>query len=1682
MTLTNQTIQTVNNKDHASSKGPQSLITIFKEQVIQHPHAIACESSKEKITYRELDEQSTIVACRLIDLGVKAGAVVGTLMNRSIDLFVTWLGVLKAGAAYLPIDPTNPKERIQYIIQNSKVKLLISSSDTSIDFETGDLKDVNITDLRTKREFQNLVELPRPSLDSLAYLIYTSGSTGKPKGVPIKQKGIIRLVKNTNYVNILAHENVAQVSNASFDAITFEVWGALLNGARLVIAEQELILSPNKLSDWLKANEIKTMFITTALFNKVAEEQPTAFSQLKNLLFGGEACNKKWVQQVMEKGAPEKLFHVYGPTECTTFALSYCVNDSKEFTHSDTIPIGKPITKTEAFVLGKDRKPVKVGETGELYIGGDGLAIGYWDRPDLTKEKFIDHPFSAEKDSKLYKTGDIVKYLPDGNIEFIGRSDFQIKLRGFRIELGEIEEILRQNKVIKESVVLLKEAKNNDKKLVCYYTTEESISKREIKTDLSKKLPNYMIPSVFIEMDKFPLTSNGKIDRAKLPAPKKQDLGLGEYVSPRNDLEETLASIWEDVLDIEKIGIYDHFFELGGHSLLATQVISRIFKKLKKRITIQELFESPTIAKLAKHLLECEQINDSDLIVKKQKSDGRSPLSLAQKRLWFLHQLEPENVAYNIPFAYQITGPLNYEHLEKSLNKVMERHESLRTTFKEENGEAIQVVQTESYTSIEVINIADLSSKESELTNILKKESWVPFDLEKGPMLRAKVIKTSATSHVLLLVVHHIAFDGWSEKLFLEELNAIYSSLENGQSAKLPELRVQYSDFSDWQQSWIDRESIKKQKAYWREKLKGELPVLEIPTDYPRPLEQTTKGNSITFELPEKLSIQLKELSQKENTTLYMTFLAAFKALLYRYTGQKDILIGTPVGGRNREEIERLIGFFVNTIVIRTELKQNQTFEKYLNQVKQACLAAYANQEVPFEKLVEEIQPERNLSHNPIFQAMFIYHNKDQSNRNSFYIGKEEIVVSKEHTKFDLTLFIEDQGNRIVGEIQYKTAIYKQRKIEQFLDHFLNLLDTVSINPEMQIDYIPILSKREKQNFVEMASNSKGFSDLKSIYTLFEDQVKFTPEAVALQFKNESISYKELEQKANKLAQYLIEKKGIQKNSIVGVYCGKSIDVVISILAVLRSGACLLPIDVNYPKSRQEYMVNHSKPEAILTAKQYVLDAESIFSGETIVVDEENYLETESNCQFEVDPNNSAYIIYTSGSTGDPKAIVNRHIGVTNYLTFMKQKFGINPKDVVLQLASLSVDGFLRDLIGPLTAGAKIILVEDEKVKDHDHLLSLIDTNKVTCLLSTVPSMLKVLASSAMEKGLNYESVRLIFSSGEVLNNQTIKIVLNRFIHTKLVNLYGPTECTLTTTFKYMDKQPSFTYDVGKPIDNMFVFILDKHLQPVPTGVLGEIYIGGVGITKGYYNNPVQTEQSFISNPYSDDDMPLYKTGDVGLYLPNGNIELKGRIDRQTKIRGFRIEMDEVERIIVTHPAVHTASVLVKENKQQEKYLEGYILPNEGQELNLVEVFTYLRNNCPDYMVPAYLNIIHSLPKTPNGKVDRKRLHEVTVRSNLNHSVEPAKNDTEEKILNIWNELLDKENISVNDNFFEVGGHSLLATQIISKIRRNLDLEVPLLYLFKYPTIRQLSMQLEKMTPTNRKITKMKRVPRRKNI
>ncbi|MBM7586116.1 amino acid adenylation domain-containing protein [Bacillus pakistanensis] len=1681
MTLINQTIKTLN-KDYAGSKGDQPLITIFKEQVIQNPNAIACESSKEKITYKELDEQSTDIACNLIRLGVKPGTIVGTLMSRSIDLFVSWLGVLKAGAAYLPIDPTNPKERIQYILQDSNVNLLITGSDASIDIKSSNLKDVTVHDLRTEQDFQELVELPASTLDSLSYLIYTSGSTGKPKGVPIKQKGIIRLVKNTNYVNILPSENVAQVSNASFDAITFEVWGALLNGAKLVIAEQALILSPNKLSDWLIENEIKTMFITTALFNKVAEELPTAFSNLSNLLFGGEACNKKWVQQVLEKGAPEKLLHVYGPTECTTFALSYCVNSSKEFTHSDTIPIGKPITKTEAFVLGADLKPVEIGQPGELYIGGDGLAIGYWNRPDLTKDRFIEHPFSTEIGSKLYKTGDIVKALPDGNIEFIGRSDFQVKLRGFRIELGEIEETLRQNKVIKESVVLLKETKNSDKKLICYYTTEDRISKREIRTDLSEKLPHYMIPSVFIEMEKFPLTSNGKIDRAKLPAPKKEDLELEEYVSPRNELEEILASIWEDVLDIEKIGIHDHFFELGGHSLLATQVISRIHRKLKKKITIQVLFGSPTIAKLAKHLMGCEQINEGSLIAKNLNSDGRSPLSLAQKRLWFLNQLEPENVAYNIPFAYQIKGSLSYEHLEKSLNRVMERHECLRTTFMEEKDGAIQVVQSEFYAAIEVINISELSSKEREIPNIIRKESWVPFDLKKGPLLRAKVIKTSATSHILLLVVHHIAFDGWSETLFLEELNEIYFSLENGQSPKLPELMIQYSDYANWQQTFLDGESIEKQKAYWKEKLKGELPVLEIPTDYPRPLEQTTNGNSIPFELPEKLSIQLKALSQKESTTLYMTLMAAFKVLLYRYTGQKDLLIGTPVGGRNREEIERLIGFFVNTIVIRTELHQNLTFKEYLNQVKQTCLSAYANQDVPFEKLVEEIQPERNLSHNPIFQAMFIYHNKNQSNRNSFYIGKEEVVVSKEHTKFDITLFIEDQGNKIVGEFQYKTDLYKQSKIEQFLNHFLCLLDTISIESETPIDHIPILSKKEKQDFIEMASNSKDFPIQKSIYTLFEDQAKHTPEAVALQFKNQSISYQDLEQKAKKLAHFLLEKQGIQKNSIVGVYCGKSIDVVISILAVLKSGACLLPIDVNYPRSRQEYMVNHSMPEVILTTQQHVLDAKSIFSGETIKVDEEHYLETKTDRHHAVDPNDNAYIIYTSGSTGNPKAIINRHIGVTNYLTFMKKEFGINSKDVVLQLASLSVDGFLRDLIGPLTTGARIILVEDEKVKDHDHLLSLIETNKVTCLLSTVPSMLKVLAKSAMENELNYESVRMIFSSGEVLNHETAMTVLNRFNHTKLVNLYGPTECTLTTTFKYVDKQPSFTYDVGKPIDNMFVFVLDKHLQPVPAGVVGEIYISGVGMTKGYFNNPVQTEKSFISNPYSSDDLPLYKTGDVGLYLPNGNIELKGRIDRQTKIRGFRIEMDEVERIIVKHPAIHTAIVLVKENKQQDQYLEGYILPNQGQELSLVEVFTYLRNSCPDYMIPTYLNMIHSLPKTPNGKIDRKRLHEVTVESKLDHPVEPVKNDIEEKILGIWNELLDKENISVNDNFFEVGGHSLLATQIISKIRKKLELEVPLLYLFKYPTIRELSSQLENMTSTNRKITKMKRIPRRKNI
>ncbi|MBM7586117.1 amino acid adenylation domain-containing protein [Bacillus pakistanensis] len=1641
-----------------------SIQQLFEMQVRNHPHAIALEYEGVQLSYSELNSKANQLAHYLMKIGVNKQKPVVVCLERTPDLMITILAVLKAGSFYLPVDHSLPANRMKDILEDSNPNVIITEIN-HID-KMGDDQNQVIC-LSTIKEAVKKEEKTNPNIQSekldLAYVIYTSGSTGKPKGVAIQNKGVIRLVRDTNYIKIKPESNIAQILSISFDVTSFEIWGALLNGAKLIIANKDTILSPQKFSKWLKSKQITTLAIPAALFNKVAQEEPAAFSDVENVLVGGEACSPKWVNQILTYGAPKRLLNSYGPSENTAITLNFVMNTSLDLKDKEieTIPIGKPVNNTQVYVLDKHLNRVPIGIPGELYIGGDGLALGYWNRPDLTKEKFIDHPFSHVEGAKLYKTGDIVKFLDDGNLDFIGRVDHQVKLRGFRIELGDIEESIRQNLRIKDAVVLLKEMDQGDKKLISYYTTGEPLLKSELRKELSNKLPDYMIPSIFIEMDNLPLTSNGKVDRQCLPEPTEKDFEMGEYIAPRNSVEEMLTKIWQEILNHEKIGIHDNFFEIGGHSLLATQVISRVADNVGKQIPIRFIFEFPTIATMSSEIMKSDQKEEKKSILVKKNKEQKYPLSFSQKRLWFLNQMDPENVSYNIPFAFQISGNLHYGNFEKSLRAVLKRHESLRTIFEAENGEPYQIIQNQvdrHYTFINYENESE-ADRLQKLNTLISEKSWEPFDLTKGPLFRAYLIKMTETDHTLLFVIHHIIFDGWSGEILLKEINDHYSAFQQGKDVSLANLDIQYSDYAQWQKELMAGENVNQQLDYWRQKLAGELPILELPIDYSRPMEQTTNGKSIALTIPDDLTLQLRTLSQKENATLYMTFLSAFKVLLYRYTGQKDVLIGTPVAGRIMKELESLIGFFINTVVIRTDLGENPTFNELLKQVRESCLEAYSHQDVPFEKLVEELQPERNLSHSPIFQVMFSHHSIEESEQ---FLLENPIVslnIENEVSKFDLSLNINESQHSITLELQYNTDLFRENTIQQFSSHLVNLLESIVNNPNTSIYQLPILDETEIKNHVNHTMNAKEDKNIEYFYDRIDQLARLTPDRPAISFDGESITYRELSKYSDQVASFLV-KEGYETQSTIGVYMDKNLTVIPIIIGIMKAGCVFVPLDPQHPSDRIHYIVNNVSLKAIFTQDKWMSKLDTtvdLLSVDSIWKD--ILLQPIHPKIHDRIPEHLAYIIFTSGTTGDPKGVTVSNRNLANSFPSYLDAYKTNELTNFIQLASIAFDVFIQDMLRSLCSGGRLILCSKDTIIHPEELYNVLLDEKVD-FAEFVPALLKHLVTYMKESGKVLKDLKVIVSGADtwyVKDFEEIKKFFNQNVN--FINSYGVTEATIDNTYFVLNDQTKLNTEIvpiGKPFPHVNIYIFDEQMQFVPQGVAGEMYIGGPAVSSGYYNRPDLTSERFLTNPFNNEER-LYKTGDLARYLPDGNLEFIGRKDNQVKIRGYRIETSEIEASIRKYPDVNEVVVTMKEI-QDEKHLVAYIISNNHIENK--ELIEFLKKSLPPYMVPYKIEIIDAFPLNANGKIDHKALPLPQLVETDDNQNEP-RTLVEKKVAEIWKEVLNLKKISVKDNFFELGGHSLIATQAISRLQRKFKVKIPLKILFEQSTVEGIANYIE---------------------
>ena len=1631
---------------------------LFETQVERTPDAVALVFEDQELTYRELNARANKLAHYLRRLGVGAETLVGIFVERSLEMVVGVLGILKAGGAYVPLDPTFPKERLAFMLEDAQVSLLLTQGRMveALPQHTAQLVclDAGWQAITQESEDNPLGEV---KADNLAYVIYTSGSTGRPKGVQIEHRGVVNLLHFVReQPGLMEKDTLLSVTTLSFDIVVSELFLPLSVGARVVVVSHEVASDGKKLLETLIASGATFLQPTPITWRLLLEAGWSGSDQLK-MVSTGEALPRELANRLLPKGV--SLWNLYGPTETTIWSTAYQVDSE-----NGVIPIGRPIANTQIYILDQHLQLVPVGVAGELHIGGEGLARGYLNRPELTVEKFVPNPFNDDPGELLYKTGDLARYLPDGNIECLGRIDYQVKIRGFRIELGEIEEVLSGHVAVGEAVAVVQEDESVDGRLVAYVvpSTEQTPTTSKLRRFLKEKLPEYMVPSAFVILDILPLTPNGKVDRQALPAPDRSRPEIEEtFVAPCTPIEGVIAKTWSEVLGIEEMGIHDNFFELGGHSLLATQIISRLCEAFQIELPLRSLFESPTIEELARVIVGEQGANlpGRQAIPRRERTDELY-LSFAQQRLWFLDQLEPDKSVYNISKAVRISGSLNVEALQKTLDALVARHEVLRTTFANMNGSPRQVVAQSRSVELMITDLIERpeAEREEETQRLLKEEAGRPFDLSQDLMLRATLLRLGPEEHILLIVMHHIASDGWSMGILSRELSLFYEGFSKRETPLLPELPIQYVDFAYWQQGWLQGGVLEQQLSYWKEQLGGGSSLLELPTDRPRPAIQTYRGARQHLVLSKTLSESLNSLSRREGVTLFMTLLSAFVTLLYRYSGQEDIVVGSPIAGRTRVEIEDLIGFFVNTLVLRTDLSGNPSFRELLGRVRETALAANAHQDLPFEKLVEELQPERDLSMSPLFQVMFTLQNAPGEVLELPGLTLSPLEMDNETAKFDLTLsMIEGEGG-LRGSIEYNTDLFEEATIERMLGHYETLLEGIVADPEQQLSHLPLLTEGERhQLLVEWNDTRRDYPKDKPIHQLFEAQVERTPEAVAVVFDDQELTYRELNDRANRLAHHL-RRLGVGSETLVGIYVERSLEMVVGLLGILKAGGAYLPLDPSYPQERLAFMLEDTKALVLLT-QQRLVETLPQHRAQVVCLDSDWEVvaqEKQENPAGNVDTDNLAYVIYTSGSTGIPKGVMISHRAIANHMVWMQADYPLTEADRVVQKTPFSFDASVWEFFAPLLAGARLIMARPGGHQEGAYLVELIAGQKVT-VLQLVPSMLRMLLEEKEIESCN--CLRRVFCGGETLPVELQEQFFIR-LDADLYNLYGPTEaCIDATGWTSKRKSNQQIIPIGCPIANTQVYILDSYLQPVPVGITGELHIGGDGLSRGYLNRPELTAEKFIPNPFSDrPGACLYKTGDLGRYLSDGNIEFLGRIDHQVKIRGFRVELGEIEVVLGGHLTVREVAVLRREDEPGEVRLVAYVVPNREREPTISELRRFLQEKLPDYMIPSNFVILEALPLTPSGKVDRFSLPVPdTARPEIEDAFVAPRSPIEEILAGIWAQLLGFERVGIHDNFFELGGHSLLATQVISRLRDAFQIELPLRSLFDSPSIEELS-------------------------
>ncbi|MEX0326694.1 MAG: amino acid adenylation domain-containing protein [Puniceicoccaceae bacterium] len=1647
---------------------------IFSRQVARNPEAVALEDGDAKLTYGELAQRSNDLASTLKQEGIASRQRVGVYLDRSIDFVVSVLAVLKVGASYVPLPKDYPMERISFIIRDAEIGAVLSSG--AIPEFAGEPGLVAIDP--TKETIPSDFAPPgdgatKTSGDDPAYIMYTSGSTGIPKGVIIPHRGVIRLVKEQVYAKFTPEAKFLFLSAPAFDASTFEIWGALLNGGTCVIHSNRY-LDLDELKKTIRQHKVTTTWLTSGLFNAIIDTDPSVIETVEHVLTGGEALSPSHVTKALQTFPKLRLTNGYGPTECTTFALTHEIGSGD--IERDTIPIGKPINNTKAYILDKDRQPVRPGNEGELYLGGAGLAIGYLNQPELNADKFIPDPLSATEETNLYRTGDRVRLLDDGVLEFLGREDALIKIRGFRIELGEIETALsKHSQILQAAANPIRNDEGTVISIRAYFVSKQKFpipSENELKEFLRTQLPGYAIPDRFIHIPEIPLTANGKVDRDALANfHSERMIPPTRTEPPGTPEEEALARIWKDLLGLDAIGPDDDFFSLGGESLLATQLVSRIRSQFKRKVTVADLFTNPTLIEMSSNISTAENLQESVKAPNGTKAGpNRFPLSYSQEGLWFTNAMEEGLLRNNIADGLSLEGALDKASLIRAIEFLVARHESFRLRFDVEDGLPVQYLTEDPGKIFERTDFCEIGvhNREQRLKEHLRNAQEQAFDIKNGPIFKFHLIKLSEDRHLLFWVCHHIVADGWSFSLLKHEIGVCYSAYSKGREPELSELKLQYSDFCLWQRETLRGNELERQANYWTKQLQN-APQLALHTDQPATARSTFAGKEHRFKIPTELSGQIAKYNKEEKITPYISLMAAFQVLLFRYTAQTDIVTGTPIANRQQEEFERVMGLFVNTLVMRLDLSGSPNFTEVIRRFKEVTLAAHSHQDLAFSKLVEHLNPPRQVNRHPIFQVAMAVQDMPFPAPAFKDLIVLDYPVSEVMTQFDLELHLRNEGGCWQGKFIYRKDLFKAGTIERMASHFCNLLDNLLNSPQQPVSEVNLLCEEEREEILKEWSNvGPPPAPIKdTAHSIFEQQVSVSKHAPALVEDSRTITYEQLDHHANLLATRLLE-SGVESGQMVGIYLDRSIEFIVSLLAVMKVGGIYVPLATDYPESRLRFMVKDAGIQMVLAKDSLPewMQEDGIQHLDPANVRSDPLAGTE----FKSMPgggDSPAYLMYTSGSTGNPKGVLIPHRGIIRLVKEQAYaEFGQERR--FLFHSSPSFDASTFEIWGPLLNGGTCVVSDKRHPSLHDLKETICRHHVSTIFLTT--GLFNLLVDTLPEA---LETVDHVLTGGEALSPSHAQKVLEKFPGIRLTNCYGPTECTtfalthdITAEDQSIDSAP-----LGMPIGNTEAYILDRSGHPVPAGVPGELCLGGQGLALEYHNNAETTSEKFVDHPFSEDpDLRLYRTGDLCRYRETGFLEFIGRVDRQVKIRGFRVEMGEIESAMKAYPGISQSVAVSKRPTGESISIVMYFTAMDSTETPLAEELRlFMAQRVPDYSIPSAFVQLDALPLTPNGKIDLEALPEPDYLSvDKNDSTIITGSKEEEELLRIWRKILGIENIGLHDNFFALGGHSLLATKMIAAIEQELGVRLPIASLFEAPTVEGLAKNVAAKSASNK--------------